>query len=148
MGCATSKSGYNDQDIFYQVIAKLVEEVGAKRGNAHILWIDGHLSHWSDKALQHALDNYMLICFLRAQASMIDQANDNGVNAKWKSMFDICYSEYMNMYPGLPFDKDSINMIFKESWRRIQLDPTLKTCISDSFKITNLCPLPNFTITL
>lgn len=52
---ATSKSSYNTQSIFFQMIVDLQKKTGACKGNPIFYWMDNHESHWNGKAIGYVI---------------------------------------------------------------------------------------------
>lgn len=137
-----SESGYNTREDFYLWIRWFVAFMDVKRGNPFFLYIDGHDSHWAAEMHQFAFDNYLFIIFLRSNASITDQPNDNGANAKFKSCYDIEYAIWRDQYSiACPLSRGFMNKIISSAYTRMQNDRRLVSCIVKAFKITRCFPL-------
>ena len=81
-------AGYNDQAGFMQICKHFVS-FARNAGNEGVplfLTLDAHSSHLDPAALDYLMDNNIYVFFLRANNSDNDQPNDNGPNAKLKSL--------------------------------------------------------------
>ena len=80
-----TESGYMDQEGWVKYAKHFVAATGCggpPAARRHLfLFIDGHESHQSPEALQYFLDHNVHVMFLRSNASVGDQPNDNGPNA-------------------------------------------------------------------
>ena len=138
----SSVSGYMERDIFYDWVKWLIAKVDARYGNAFFLYIDGHDSHWDGEMHQYANDRYLFIIFLRSNASITDQPNDNGLNAKFKAAYAREYMIWRQSHStACPLTRPFVNEIITKAYLRMQADPTLKRCIIEGFKKTRIFPL-------
>ena len=62
---------------------------GASPVNNHILFFDGHDSHFDDRALTHMQSKNIQTSILKAGDSINDHPNDNGPNLTLKALYNI-----------------------------------------------------------
>lgn len=138
----TSPSGYNTRPLFAVWMQWFMEQVDAKEGNPFFLFIDGHDSHWDPAMHTMARENYIFCIFLRANASITDQANDNGVNAAFKAAYNYQFAKWRRSYgPTTPFTKTFQNQIIAAAYSQMKDNLKLKAVIKNAFKKTRCFPL-------
>ena len=71
---------------------------GASPVNNQILFFDGHDSHFDDGALSKMMCKNIQNFVLKLGNSINDQTNDNGPNAKVKSLYNVAKSAWMLKY--------------------------------------------------
>ena len=77
-----------DRDGWWKSIQRFCKLSGAHAGNNQALFFDVHDSHWDADALDMMSNNFVHGFFLKAGDSVNDQPNDNGFNAKAKSIYN------------------------------------------------------------
>jgi len=142
MMVGSSPSGYNTQDIFLKTMQALHVAKNTGPGNPHFHWCDAHFSHMGWEGAQYALDNSIYVIYLRSNASIVDQPNDNGPNAKWKYHVKMAYYSYLEKWPSLGMTQSGMNEIIATAWASYQADPKMKSCILRAWEKTHLYPFP------
>jgi hypothetical protein len=97
-----------------------VIQVGACQGNAFFLFVDGH----ETPTYMHVkARDYIFCIFLRANASITDQSNDNGFNAAFKAAYSIQFSLWSQQHrcstDGTSFTKTYQNEIISASYKQL-----------------------------
>lgn len=91
------------------------------------------LSRWARK-------HYIFFLYLRSQASTQDQANDRGVNAFFKAIFDREYTQYLEEWPSIDFTRRSLNIVLARTNDTFLADPRLPGVIMKAWDVTGLSP--------
>ena len=134
-----TKSGYMDRDGWFKSILKFVRICGAYETNINILTFDGHDSHWDADALDHMANNFVQPFLLKAGDSTTDQPNDNGFNAKCKSVYAEEKAKWDETFLTTTYTPPMMNMVLVSMWERLVVESG--HTIKKSFDITNLVPL-------
>ena len=90
--------GYIDRDGYQKTITKLSKLCGASPANNQILFFYGHYSHFDDGALIQMMCKNIQPFELKSVDSINEQPNDNGLNARLKSLYNVEKSEWMLKY--------------------------------------------------
>lgn len=138
---SSTSSGYMDQDSFYAYAVHFVLQTKAGKENVKFLFIDGHDSHWSVRALTHFLDNYVYIFFLKSANSINDQPNDMGPNAMWKSSYDSAFQDWRRRFPTMQFVVGYQNSILVDAWKRFTENVKLGDTVRKAWAKSNLYPM-------
>lgn len=138
---SATSSGYMDQDSFYAYAVHFVQQTGASAENVKFLFIDGHDSHWSVKALAHFHNNFVFVFFLKSQNSINDQPNDMGPNAKWKAAYDAAFQNWRARYPTIQFVVGYQNSILVDAWNIFKSDVKLGNTVRKAWAKSNLFPM-------
>jgi len=136
-----SESGYMVVDIFYDAAVHIVQNLGSLR--PVILFMDGHGSHWSARALRYLDNNGVYVIFLRSQNSENDQPNDNGFNRKMHYVLSQCHAEWLIKYPhrrAMPFRACHFNEVLEKAWAELTSGSAYGTILR-GWKLTGLWPL-------
>ena len=138
----TSPSGYNTRSLFAEWMSWLVNKVDAKKGNAFFLFIDGHDSHWDAQMHEMARENYIFCIFLRANASITGQPNDNGFNATFKAAYSLQFSLWLRSHGRTtPLTKTYQNEIVSAAYLQLKNKSKINGIIINAFKKTRCFPL-------
>ena len=138
----TSPTGYNTRSLFDEWMDWLVIRVDSNKGNPFFLYLDGHDSHWDHKMHTKARENYIFVIFLRSNASITDQANDNGFNASFKGAYSRQYAMWTRTYgQGTPFTKAFQNQVITNAYLELKNSVKVKEIIKDAFMKTRCFPL-------
>ena len=76
--------------------------------------------------------------FLRAQASAIDQPNDNGPNACLKACLSEAFAQYQAQFPGQPMTSARMNLVMSRSFESFRLKAA--KAIRGGFRRTGIFP--------
>ena len=116
--------------------------VDSNKGNPFFLYLDGHDSHWDHKMHTKARENYIFVIFLRSNASITDQANDNGFNASFKGAYSRQYAMWTRTYgQATPFTKAFQNQVLTNAYLELKNSLRVKEMIKDAFMKTRCFPL-------
>lgn len=137
---ATS-SGYMSKRIFRVWATKFVECCAPTPGNGHILFIDGHDSHFEPTALKYLYDQGIFVFFLKANDSINDQPLDMGPNSVLKSCYKEEYEVWRATNPTVQITPAFFNHIMSAAWGRFQSNPELPRIIISAFAKAGLCPI-------
>ena len=136
-----SSSGYMTEEIWMDVANHII--LNCPRANGpYLLYIDGHGSHWNEKALRKLKDHGIYVCFLRSHNSEQDQPNDNGFNSRQKSVYYKKLTEWKIKYPHRitqKFKAWHFNEVYHMAWQ--ELIGSSGEVIRNGFKICGLFPL-------
>ena len=132
-------SGYMDRDGWWKAIQQFCKLSGAHAGNNQALFFDGHDSHWDADALDMMSHNFVHGFFLKAGDSVNDQPNDNGFNAKAKSIYNDEKALWDEEYVTTPYSPPMMNKVMVKMWSRLSCEAG--NTIKHSFAVTNLLPL-------
>ena len=134
-----TKSGYMDRDGWFKAMRQFVKLSGAHGTNINVLTFDGHDSHWDSDALDYAADNFVQTFFLKAGDSTTDQPNDNGFNARCKSIYNEEKSKWDQKLLTTRYTPSMMNQVLVATWKRLKVDSG--HVIINSYEKTNLVPL-------
>jgi hypothetical protein len=98
-----TQSGYNDHDGFKAICAQFVKYSEAGAENPQYAFMDAHESHWDSAAIDYFAANHVHLMFLRSNASIQDQPNDNGPNEMLGSCYTRAVAEWRTRHPGVKF---------------------------------------------
>ena len=70
-------------------MTQLFNVFGASPVNNQIMFFDGHDIHFNDCALRKMMRKYIQPFVIKSGNSITDQPNDNGPNAKPKSLYNV-----------------------------------------------------------
>ena len=135
-------AGYSTREIFNTWVKFFAEKVDATPENPFISTWDGHDSHWDADMLSWCYNHSLIVVFLRANASITDQPNDNGINAKFKAAYKTAYLNWRDKVgPSRPITRPAVNEMITAAYNILLADTTLRKCIVDAFMKTRLFPL-------
>jgi hypothetical protein len=141
-GYHATPSGYMDKEGFCALAKHFVLHSKATPDNPQFLFIDGHDSHWDIDALQYLLDHNVHVFFLKANDSINDQPNDMGPNAKLKSAYSVCYLNWRQRYPTVPYNVEYFNEVITKAWNLFASDPGITSIVLNAYKSAQLSPFP------
>ena len=84
--------------------------------NNHIPFFDGHNSHFDDGALRQIMCKKIQPFVLKSGDPISDHTNDNGPDAKLKSLYNIEKSAWMLNYGTTKFSPHHMNYVLVEAW--------------------------------
>ena len=89
-----------------------------------------------------ARENYIFCIFLRANASITDQPNDNGFNAAFKAAYSNQFSLWSQQHRcSTPFTKTYQSEIISASYKQLKESLKFKDTIRNAFRKTCCFPL-------
>ena len=112
---------------------------GASPANNQILLFDGHNSHFNDGALRQMMCKNIQIFVIESSNSIKNQPNDNGPNAKLKSLYNVAKTTWVLKYETTKFSPHHMNSLLVEAWYDFKVSSV--NTIRDSFAKTNIPPL-------
>lgn len=136
-----SPSGYMDQDGFRKFAVHFVAFSGAKPGNFQYLYLDGHESHWDSEALAYLLNNSVRPMFLKSNDSINDQPNDNGMNSRLRSVYNLELEQWKLEHMSMALTPPRFNTVFASAWKKYISDPSLPALIVRAFAKTGIWPM-------
>ena len=128
-----------DRDGWWKSIQQFCKLSRAHAGNNQALFFDGHYSHWDADALDMMSNNFVHGFFLKAVSSGNDQPNNDGSNAKAKSIYNDEKALWDEEYVITPYLPPMMNKVMVKMWSRLSCEAG--TTIKHNFAITNILPL-------
>ena len=113
--------------------------------NNHILFFDGHDSHFNNGALREMMCKNIQPFVLKPGESINDHPNDNGPNAKLKSLYIVIKSTWMLKYGMTKFSPQHMKFVLFEALDAFKMSDV--NIIRDNFakeQLPSLIP-PNLT---
>lgn len=143
-GVHNTDSGYMDQEGWLKYAKHFVDATShgeAPTARRHLfLFIDGHDSHQSPEALQQLLDHNVHVLFLRSNASIGDQPNDNGPNAVFHAARSGARERWRaSVGPAVPYNVTFANQVLAEA--HAEYLGKSSPVIVKAFKKTGIWPL-------
>jgi DDE superfamily endonuclease len=136
---ATSQSAYNNQGFMTLWFKEFVKISGAGPGKWKFLLLDGHQSHTGGEFLRLASQKFVQVIFLRSNASIVDQPNDNGINARFKARYADAFANFRMSYPTpLPITPALMNKVLAAAWDATVTDVTSARVVTDAFVKTRV----------
>ena len=89
---------------------------GASPVNNRILLFDRHKSQFDDGALRQMMCKNIQPFVIKSSDSINDQTNNNGLNAKLKSLYKVINSTWMLKYGMKNISPPHINSFLVEAW--------------------------------
>ena len=108
--------GYMDRYGWLTAVTQLINVCNASPVNNQILSFDGHSSHFNNGALRQMMRKNIQPFVLKYGDSITNQLNDNGPNAKLKSLYNVANSAWMMKYGTRKFSLHRVNSILVEAW--------------------------------
>ena len=137
----TTDSAYNCMDANEKWMERFIIVSGACKEKPQLLFWDAHDSHMGGRMMDIARKGHVYIIFLRSNASIIDQPNDNGLNARYKSAYDKAYQEYRQSHsPPCKISRAQMNLIIAAAWKKVTEDPTTPEVIVRAFDKCGIYP--------
>jgi hypothetical protein len=138
----TTPSAYNTHEAFAKCLDHVGECMEVTPENPFFLTLDGHSSHFNATAIAKWEARGLFLIFLRSNASIVDQANDNGINAKLKRYYEIAYEAFRELHPAgvVPYTRTYMNEVLSAAWKLLIEDPTTRATIIGGFQITKTYP--------
>ena len=109
-------SSYMDRDRKLKYTTQLSNVCGASPVNNQILFFDGYDSHFDDGAPRQIMYKNIQPFVLKSGKYIKDQPNDNGPNAKMKSIYNVAKIAWMLKYGTKKFSSHHMNYIWVEAW--------------------------------
>lgn len=135
----SSNSGYIDEEAFYHSASQLVKDTKVNDSNPIYLFQDGFYAHFDVDAIDVLHEHNIHTTFLCSNNSIQDQPQDNGPNAKLKSLYnDDKYQTWREQHPGVPYTKAFFNTVIQDTWNDFVHDSSTRGCIRKSFEKTGL----------
>ena len=106
--------------------------------NNQILFFDGNDSHFDDGALRKTMCKNIQPFVLKSGDSINYQPNDNGPNAKLKSIYNVAKSTLMLKYGTTKLSPHQMNYVLVEAWDAFNI--SAGNIIRDRFAKTKLPP--------
>ena len=100
-----------DRDGWLKSTTQFSNVCGASPVNNQILFFDGHGSHFDDGALRQMMYKNIQPFVLKSGDSINNQPNDNGPNAKLKSLYNVAKSAWMLEYGTTKFSRHLMNSV-------------------------------------
>ena len=104
-----------DRDGWLKSITQLSNLCGASPVKKHILFFDGHDSHFDDGALRQMMCKNIQLFVLKSGKYINDHPNDNGPNAKLKSLYNVAKSTRMLKYGMTKFSPQHMKFVLFEA---------------------------------
>ena len=108
-------SGYMDRCGWLKATTQLSNVCGASHVNNQILFFDGHYSHFGEFTLRQMKCIKIQQFVLKSGDSINYQNNDNGTNAKLKSLLNVAKDAWILKYGTTKFLPHQMNSILVES---------------------------------
>ena len=89
---------------------------GTSPVNNYILLFDGHNSHFDDGTIRQIMCKNIQLFVLKPGESVNYQPNDNGPNAKLKSLYNVENSVWIMKYGTTKFSLHHMNSVLVEAW--------------------------------
>ena len=139
-----------DRDGWLKSITQLSNLCGASPVKKHILFFDGHDSHFDDGALRQMMCKNIQLFVLKSGKYINDHPNDNGPNAKLKSLYNVAKSTRMLKYGMTKFSphhmkfvlvealdvfKKSDGNIIRDSFAKEKLPPTNPSKLNNKYPV-------------
>ena len=140
--------GNIDRDGWLKAMTQFCNPCDAYPINNQILFFDGHDIHFDDGALRQMKCKNIQPFVLKAGDSLNDQPNDNGPNAKLKSLYNVSKAVWMVKYGTKKVLPHHMNFALVEAWDTFKVSDGNNT--RDSFlkksyppsSLTNLQQIP------
>ena len=104
-----------------------------------MLFYDGHVSHFDDRASDIICRHNIQSFILKAGDFAHDQPNDNGPNTKLNNLYGNKVMNWMRYHGTLKFKRYHMNSVLVETWEDLKLSSA--TITHKAFKKTHLLPL-------
>ena len=104
--------GYMDIDGWLKAMTQFSNVCGASPVNNHILFFDVHDSHFGCGALRKIVYKKVQPFVLESGDSINYHPNDNGPNAKLKSLYNVANSRWVMKYGVKRFSPHHMNSVF------------------------------------
>ena len=121
-----------DRDGWLKAMTQFSNICGASPVNNQILFFDGHVSHFDNRALTQMKIKNIHPFILKAGDSINDQINDNGPNSKMKALYNILKAKWMLKYGTTRFQPHHMNSVLVEAWEAFKV--SYGNIIRDSFR--------------
>jgi hypothetical protein len=139
-----SKSGYCNGAAFRAwALAATNYYTGAAANLPKVLSLDGYDSHWDSQAMEHLMSHGYYINYTRANASIEDQPNDNGLNGLFAAKYSAELAAWRVGNVNVPITRGYFNLIVSRAWTQVLEDPTLAPKVKHSYEKTHMYPLSN-----
>ena len=138
-------SGFMDRDGWLKAMTQLSNTCGVSPVKNHILFFDGHKSHFDNHSLIQMKSKKIHPFILKLVESINGQLNDNGTNSKLMSLYNISKAKWMMKYGTTRFQPHHMNSVLDETWEAFMV-PAGKI-IRDNFAKNIILPFrPTSTI--
>jgi hypothetical protein len=133
-----NEAGYMDKEAFAIYLKALRQQSLASLTNPQLLFYDGHGSHWALDAIQEVSEGNVHCFVLKANDSVHDQPNDNGVNSRLKALIYRKIATWRSHNPIAAIRQAIFNSIAVEAWEEFKLDAA--PVIRKAFLVTGIYP--------
>ena len=106
--------------------------------NNHILFFDGHDSHFKNSALRQMMCKNIQPFVLKSGDSISNQTNHNGPNAKLKYLYKMAKSAWILTYEMTKFTPHHMNSVLVEAWYSFNI--SVGSIIRNRYSKTKLPP--------
>jgi hypothetical protein len=137
----STSSGYMDKEGFRAYVQHFAHHVQPQKGHLQYLYIDGHDSHFDHTAMDGALSLHVRVMLLKANDSVNDQPQDNGMNACLKAKYNVRFELFRRRFYSVPFTPFMFNQVFTDAWNDYISDPKLPRTVIKAFAKTGLHPM-------
>ena len=138
-------SGYIDRNIWMKAMLPFKTVCGANNINPQVLYYDGHVSYFKNRAINIILSHHIKPFIIKAGESRNDQTNDNVTNLKMKGLYGQARMNWQRQ-PGISmFTTKQMNYVLVKTLRYFQLSSAPVTI--NAFKKKSLYLSPHLTKT-
>ena len=127
-----------DRYVWLKSMTQFSKLCGTYPVNHQILFFDGHNSHFENCALRQMVCKNIQPFVIKYGYYINDQPNDNGTNAKLKSLYNLAKIVCMLKYGMTKFSPHHMNSVLVEAWDAFKM--SYSNIIRDIFTKTNLTP--------
>ena len=132
-------SGYMDRYGWLKAMIQLSNICGASPVNNQILFLDGHDSHFGDRALTKMQRKNIHPFILKAGNSINDHPNYNRSNSTLKSLYNFLKAKWILKCGITRFQYHHMNSVLVETWEAFMVSSV--NIIVDRLSKTHLPPL-------